>query len=264
MARRDRVQISLFPFMSILACTIGALMFLLVTLAMSRVEASGALAAQRELPEPASPAAAQARAQVAQLESELELLLKAKERLAELDRQLEARGLDASGSLIGIRDRLDRIGQSEALTQELARLQAESEQIERARGEVETSISVLETRRKTLPILIDPTSLSRPQSAYFVECDRGGATAYRVRDDFEYFVPQADLSTSGEFGRYLRRIRALPGALMVLLVREDGIATSNKVEGLARNAGIRVARLPLPGKGSLDFRLLRAAEGEGG
>ena len=48
-----------------------------------------------------------------------------------------------------------------------------------------------------------------------------------------------------------------------LLVREDGIATSAQVEELARASGIRVARLPMPGHGELDFRLLRRAEGGG-
>ncbi len=96
-----------------------------------------------------------------------------------------------------------------------------------------------------------------------MECDASGATAYRVRDDFEYFVPRAELSMSGILGRYLRRVRAEPGALLVLLVREDGIETAQRIERLARGAIIRVARLPLPGQGELDFRLLRRAEGEG-
>jgi hypothetical protein len=49
-----------------------------------------------------------------------------------------------------------------------------------------------------------------------------------------------------------------------LLVRRDGIATMNRVQQVAAAAGInRVARLPLPGEGELDWSLLRRAEGGG-
>jgi hypothetical protein len=120
---------------------------------------------------------------------------------------------------------------------------------------------VLESRRETLPILIDPTGLSRHYKAYFVECDAEGATAYSTRDDIQYFVAKQELSTSGDFGRYLRRVRAEPGALLVFLVRPDGISTMEKAASVARDAEINVARLPLPGKGELDWSLLRRAEG---
>jgi hypothetical protein len=111
--------------------------------------------------------------------------------------------------------------------------------------------------------MIDSTGLSRHLEPFFIECDSGGATAYRASDDFRYFVPKEELSTSGDFGRYLRRVRAYPGALLVLLVRRDGIATMNRVQQVATAAGIRVARLPLPGEGELDWSLLRRAEGGG-
>jgi hypothetical protein len=261
MPRRGHVQVSLFPFMSILACTIGALMFLLVTLALSRVEATGVLS--ESLVDSARTAATieDERVEVARLEKKAEELERIRDALAALDRELTEKRLGAGISLVGIRDLLERRTQSTSLADEIAALESERERIRRARGEIETSIDVLESRRETLPILIDPTGLSRRQIPYFVECDAGGATAYRVQDGFEYFVPRGDLSTAGDFGRYLRRIRALPNALLVLLVREDGIATANQVERIAKNAGIRSAQLPLPGKGELDFSLLRKAEG---
>jgi hypothetical protein len=264
MAQRERLQISLFPFMSILACTIGSLTFLLVTMAMTSLGATRLVAEEEDsrataLIERLLPI----EASLAALDDDAEALAEAEAALERLDVALEKRGFGAGTSLDAIAAELAAADRSLRLQQKGARIAAELAALSEERDAVEASIRVLESRRETLPLLIDPTGISRGQTPYFVECDAAGATAYRVRDDFEYFVPRDELSTSGDFGRYLRRVRALPGALLVLLVREDGIETARRIEQLARGAMIRVARLPLPGRGELDFRLLRRAEGEG-
>ncbi len=261
MARRATLQSSLFPFLSVLACTIGALSLLLVALALSSVGATRlAIEGEEAL---ASERAGQydtLEESIEALEREWETLQETESRLAELDALLTEAGLEAGRSLTGIREELDQRDRAGKLQRELARVDARMARLEKERGKVETSIAVVASRRETLPILIDPTGLSRRQKPYFVECDAEGATAYRVKDDFTYFVPYASLSTAGEFGRYLRRVRATPGALLVALVREDGIKTANRIERLSKEAGIRFSKLPLPGGGPLDFRLMRRSE----
>lgn len=265
MSAREQIKISLFPFMSILACTIGALTFLLVTMAMTSVGATR-LASEEEdrRAEDLARRMPEIEANLARLERNWQELGEAETLFAELDAELDRRGLNAGGSLAGIQARLEEIENSQSSQEELRRLKRGLARTIAEHGKVETSIQVLESRRETLPILIDPTGLSRNQIPYFVECDGGGATAYRVSDDLEYFVPLESVSMSGDFGRYLRRVQALPGALLVLLVREEGVETSRRVESLARAANIRVARLPMPGDGDIDFRLLRRAEGTTG
>jgi multidrug efflux pump subunit AcrA (membrane-fusion protein) len=262
MPRRERLSISLFPFMSILACTIGALTFLLVTMAMTSVGANRLVADVEEQRtadfEERRPAL---EAELARLEREWADLNAAEVLLEELDAELDLRGLDSDRSLAGILADLAKADRASRLDAEIERIDRELGALAAERGTIETSIEVLESRRETLPILIDPTGLSRNQTPFFIECDVGGATALRARDDFEYFVPYDEISTNGDFGRYLRRARALPGALLILLVREDGIRTARRVDAMARSASIRVAQLPLPGGGPLDFRLVRRAEG---
>ena len=239
-------------------------MFLLVTLAMSRVEAGSALnRAERAPAEFKLEPAAAFEAQLTALDEAIALRERTAARLKTLDEALSKKGWVPGLSLLGIRDRLEAAQTQTDAADERRALERALRKVDAQRGQIETSIAVLESRRATLPILIDPTGLSRQQKPYFIECDAEGATAYRVQDDFEYFVPRADLAASGDFGRYLRRVRAIPGALVVLLVREDGIRVSDQVESLAVRAGIRVARLPLPGGGPLDFALLRQAEGSG-
>lgn len=264
MPRREQLKISLFPFMSILACTIGALTFLLVTMAMTSVGATRLVSDEesRRAEELAKRLPAIEK-NLSHLERDWDALVEAEALYERLDAALEKRGMQADRSLAGIQASLEAAARAHKARDELRRLKLALKRTTEDRDQIEASIDVLESRRETLPILIDPTGLSRDQKPYFVECDGGGATAYRVIDDLEYFVPLEDLSTSGDFGRYLRRVRALPGALLVLLVREDGIESSRRVESLARAANIRVARLPMPGGGEIDFRLLRRAEGTG-
>lgn len=243
--------------MSVLACTIGALMVLLVAMSLAAVgvsdAATRAYASTREMTD----------AERQAVEADRKRLSQAEALWAEVDAALEAHGLDAGLSSSSIEQQLDQVRERFVLAKILDEAQTSERELDHERETIETTISVLQNRRETLPILIDSTGLARHLEPYFVECDAGGVTAYRAKDDFRYFVPRDELSTSGDFGRYLRRVRVSPGALLVLLVRPDGIATTEQASRIALAAGIRVATLPLPGKGKLDWSLLRRAEGEG-
>ena len=255
MPKRGEPRVSLFPFMSVLACTIGALVLLLVAMSISAVGATGEAARVDVETKVATEAD---RAALAEGEREL---ARAEALWERVDALLETRGLVPGISRSSIETGIERAERRQALSKKLDELEDRKRVNEFEKEEIETTIAVLESRRDTLPILIDSTGLSRHLEPFFIECDAEGVTAYRARDDFQYFVAKADLSTSGEFGRYLRRVRAIPGALLVLLVRPDGLATAERTFRIARGAEIRVSRLPLPGKGALDWSLLRKAEG---
>jgi len=243
--------------MSVLACTIGTLIVLLATMSLSAVGAS--VASEDAFAE------SQASREVERLvlEADRADIEEAEALWRSVDEALEARGLAIGLSAPEIVYEIERKKAAASSARTLSKLKRRLARIELEKGEVETSIAVLESRRETLPILIDPTGLSRSWKPFFIECDEGGATAYRASDDFKYFVPLDELSTSGDFGRYLRRVRAVPGALLVLLVRPDGLLTARRTEGIARAGGVRVARLPLPGAGAIDWNLIRKAEGSG-
>lgn len=267
MPRGDGVRLSLFPFMSVLACTIGVLTLLLLSLSVTSVgssrlvqQESGASGKEEAPEEETARGGEEAAAELARLEQERERLRQVAARWAKLDRQLEARGLPAGRDLETIRRAVERRETRSERSGELERIEARLAAIQSEREGIEASIEALESRRETLPILIDPTGLSRDQKPYFMEADGGGLTAYRATDDLEYFIPLEAVGSHGDFARYLRRVRATPGALLVLLVRPGGVEAMERAHALARAAGIRVARMPLPGEGELDWRLLREAE----
>jgi hypothetical protein len=254
---RDEVRVSLFPFMSVLACTIGALMLLLASLSLSAVTPRDAAppAAQDPSPRPAPAEDANA--------AERESVARVESLFARVDRALASRGDARSISLGDLESELASARQGRKLGSDLAALAAAEQALEKERDVVETSIAVLESRRETLPILIDPTGLSRHLEPWFVECHAGGATAYRASDGFSVVMPREELSASLDYGRYLRRLSVTPGALLVLLIRPDGLRTAAIAHDVAVATGVRVATLPLPGNGELDWSLLQRAEGGG-
>jgi hypothetical protein len=256
--------------MSVLACTIGALTLLLASLSISAVaprdrepavrvgsatSESGTSRSSSRGPRPPSanrPSHAPS--------NELESIESLEALWAEVDRVLAARGDTAGVTLQALESQVASRRQGRQLEADLERLKAEARKVESERESVEASIAVLESRRETLPILIDPTGLSRHLEPWFVETDARGVTAYRASDGYGHFVSGDELGPEGDFGRYLRRLRAIPGALLVLLVRPDGLRTAESAARIADAAGVRVARLPLPGRGPLDWALLRRAE----
>lgn len=268
---RDEVRVSLFPFMSVLACTIGALILLLASLSLSAVaprdpeagtdavaaSKDGAVAAKSD-PARAAPAAGGRRG-----DGERRELAAIAALLERVDRARPAGEAGRPPTLAELEAGLAARGESRRLEADLAAIEADRARLARERETVEASVAVLESRRETLPILIDPTGLSRHLDPWFVECDAGGATAYRASEGTGIFLPREELSASLDYGRYLRRLRAMPGALLVLLIRPDGLATAALAERVARTLGVRVATLPLPGKGELDWSLLRRAEAGG-
>ncbi|MBK7947644.1 MAG: hypothetical protein IPK00_02615 [Deltaproteobacteria bacterium] len=261
---RDEVRVSLFPFMSVLACTIGALILLLASLSLSAVAPRDA--APRNPPpsgDGAAKSAGPSRVAPRAGKPEQAALSTVESLLARVDRALAAESEDGPLPLAALEERLAASGRSRRLAADLAALEAARAKLEKERETVETSVEVLESRRETLPILIDPTGLSRHLNPWFVECDAGGATAHRASDGTRVFLPRDELSASLDYGRYLRRLRAMPGVLLVLLIRPDGLQTAGIAARVAEAAGVRVATLPLPGTGELDWSLLRRAETNG-
>lgn len=254
MARREGLPSALFPFMSVLACTIGALVVLLALMALAAVDTTDSAQAEEEGHRSAL-AAERSRFEAERLEVEVALA-----RWKEVDEALSVLGLEAGADLETIVDALRTAARAQAIEEALVEAAAEATQLAEERGEIEASLAVLESRRETLPILIDPTGLSARWQPFFIECEEEGVTALRASDDLRYFVPKSGIEMTGDLERYLRRVRSEPAALLVLLIRPEGLETARAMVALARKAGIRVARLPVPAGGDLDWHLVRRAE----
>jgi hypothetical protein len=72
-------------------------------------------------------------------------------------------------------------------------------------------------------------------------------------------VPAEEIAISNDLRKYMRRVRAIHNAIVIFLIRPDGVLTYNDAAAIANRHKVRNAKLPLPGEGDLDFTRLNAA-----
>jgi hypothetical protein len=66
-------------------------------------------------------------------------------------------------------------------------------------------------------------------------------------------IPREEIALDDDYGRYLRRVRVIRDAIVIFLIRPDGVDTYAIASQVAENHQVRHAKLPLPGEGELDF-----------
>ena len=252
--QRDSLTVSLFPFLSVLACVIGTLTLLLAALAIGQLGA-GPLENAR--------LAARFRHLQAFLEKGRDRIEGIRAALSEEEK--------AQRKLGAARDTLDSLGVAPGLTaeqvRELASARAEAATLELRREELEQEIAKIATnidlaeselgrRRVALgppPIRIERGGLGRDLTAYFVECKKEFVVLHRASDGWTFPVPVSELGGDSQFKVFLRRIRAMQGGIVIFLVRPDGVATHRQAARAAQALNVRQAKLPLPGHGEIQF-----------
>jgi hypothetical protein len=262
--RRDDLQVSLFPFLSVLACVIGTLTLLLAAIALSSM--GGRSLAQVRLAEQYEAARAALAAGIAKLEM-LEAQIRQSEDRAEDDQTLGMRlaglGLSADISLedlIGVVDLRRREAEHKEKKRLLERDQARLATTLKERSEELEKRDAMQMRA---PIIIDPSGLGREQRPYMVECHQDYIELYNTRGEWSLRVPSEEISISGDLRKYMRRIRAIHNAIVIFLIRPDGVLTYQEASEIATRHKVRHAKLPLPGEGELDFSRLNAAREKG-
>jgi len=253
--RSDALAVSLFPFLSVLACVIGTLTLLLAALAIGSVTGPSL-----EAVEMAERFQALQRSLVDDREALEELLeqlseVEARHRIKEtLRARLTGLGL---ASDIDLED-LDRIVR---LTEEQKKLQARRKNLERqdkrqvaSIAKAEATLKGREADRVGSPILIDPSGFGREQRPWLVECTSDHLKLHRPQADWTHRIPENEILADAEFKRFLLRIRAIRNGLVIFLIRPDGVSTYDLAARAADRQGVRHAKLPLPGEGRLDLK----------
>jgi hypothetical protein len=262
MARRRKSDasqtVSLFPFLSILACVIGTLTLMITALALGQM--GGDLMVSAE----------QLQREQQRLEAELALLERKRQALDKVEKtdekvqerlatgQLQLRSLQQQ-----VKDAIAK--RDEPIEIEIPKVDTEAHQkrMEQLRQELELvrekqkQLQQLLAERKKPPeeaqVRILPSGSGVDLDATFVECDGSGIVV--KEDEKPYRIRRADMTTDGRFLALLDKIAKNPKDTMVFLVRENGVGTYYAARNLARSRYARHGKLPVAGKGKIDLSL---------
>lgn len=270
-------EVSLFPFLSILACLIGALVLMIVVLVIAQVGKAEGRSAEdiRRAQE------YQKMKKLIEERKELDVVLK--EKLAELQ-ELQKKVEEKEQQYVKLRKLLSSSKEmqeanmkiSQQLQKQLDDLMTELEGLKIQQDETKKLIASLTAElkkrqvppdKKIPPVVVQPSGggMAADQKVYFVEASGGalkilgawGAEDYRLSAQAEVVV--ADVA----FNHFLLEVAKDPKSLILFLVRDDGAGAYNNGAGRAEtDYKIRTGKLPIPGRGVLDLAMFDKFRGK--
>lgn len=255
--RREGLEVSLFPFLSVLACVIGALTLILASMAVSHVGGS-ALEGVRlgEQIDRAQAALVEASMELDALEERLKTVQAKAADQARLQDRLTGLGLSPEIDLEELESLVDerrRASEAAQLVARRDRLQAKRKALEQRVEGLRADVDARSDARHDLAMRIAPAGVGPAYRPYFAECTEGYVEVHTTRSDFSYRVPKEDVLRGTDFQRFLRRIRVLRNVKLVFLIRPEGVETFQLAATAAQRLDVPYAKLPLPGDGELDF-----------
>lgn len=252
--------VSLFPFMSILACLIGILT-LMISISMKAKEVQDvgatdeekALAAEnRELTKKAKTI----QANIANLEKDLERdkstssqLAKLEERSSLLDKQLAAVA-DPAKSEADLRNA------AALLSKEIAATIKEREDLDKRSKDLAAELAI----RKNPPKKVDSVEL-RPAARgvrmaarlFFVECNATGIILLSGNGAPQTINLDA-INNSPAFSSYLEEVKSTRDSMVLFLIRKTGAEAYNSAVVLAESKyQVLTGKLPMPNDGPIDL-----------
>lgn len=270
-------EVSLFPFLSILACLIGALVLMIVVLVMSQIgKAEGRSAEEIKRAQEYI----QMKKDIAEREK-LDVALKEKIALLdEVKKQLEERQqrfiklrrlLDTSKEIQETNLKLSQQMQKE-LDDLLLELEGLKKQQTESKAEIEKLMAEMKARqvpedKKIPPVVVQPSGggMAEDTKVFFVE-----ATAGRLKvlsawgaDDYPLSATAEVILADVVFNHFLTEVAKNPKSLVLFLIRDDGQGAFNNGAGRADNDyKIRIGKLPIPGRGVLDLNMFEKYRGK--
>ena len=252
MARRrsKEISISLFPFLSILACTIGVLTLVIMSLSLSQIaqgrenedvaRAEEGAALKKKIKQMRDEIAQMGKSQTLavekiELESELDKLQKALAKPAEKPDEKE------------VQDKLAEVEKS------IAARELEKQKLDEKKKTLEDELARFEELKKKPKVLIQPSGGSSKIRPQFVEARKDGIVIHAVSKSIP--VKTADLPKNADYKTLINYVKAgeESGRTIVFLIRQDALGVYVRARDIALAGGAGIAKLPLLGEGPVDL-----------
>lgn len=259
--RRKKLSVSLFPFLSILACVIGTLTLMITALALGQMDTEAVDVGlkldyiDRQIKE-FERFIEQLEAKIAEVETgtddtkkalaeaiaELERLKRIKDSLSQTDKDDEETQVDVPTV------------DEEAHKKRLAEIDEEIKSQEEQKKELAAQVEERENPDEA-EVIIQPGGSGVNLKPTFVECTTADVVIYE--DDPPKRVRLADLKTDQTFLALLDRISADPDSTVIFLVRDDALGAYFSASAVARSRYARNGKLPVIGHGKIDVSLFK-------
>lgn len=267
-------EVSLFPFLSILACLIGALVLIIVVLCVAQTQQSDGRTKEemdqaREYQDLLRKEKEQKEIE-AILTDRLAKLEKLKEESAEKQQRLaKLRVLLATSA--DVKKMNQEIGQN--LLKELDNLLLEitglTDQQKTLNEEIAKLMAEIKSREVPLqkvvpPVVVQPSGSGYAQGTkmYFVEATGGKLTIFwDQKQRTVVSATPAVIIADEALNYFLKEVIKVPQARIIFLMRDDGTTAFNNAAGWAQSTyGYRVdqiGRLLIPGRGEIDLQMFK-------
>lgn len=258
--------VSLFPFMSILACLIGILTLMIsVTMQVKNMdrkegqtEEERALAVENR---DTKLAVKRVQQEFAELD---ERLKKERATVAELEKLKDQQ--------VVLEEKIEDLKKAKDESQSDAELQKISENLRKEIRSLKNERPVLQNRKEELEKLIKarkeapepPKSvqvrpggvgLNKPRHIFFVDCNSTGIVILGRGKDSKR-VSKAAIPNSGEYKAFLEKVKKTRDSMVLYLVRRSGNASYLWAASEAETKfKLRTGKLPIPNDGKLDLSL---------
>ncbi len=184
-------------------------------------------------------------------------------KLDALEAQLEQRGIPKDISNDELSTKISMLIETQSLHEMIV---SREDEIARLHANLKDDHDRLK-RSKVLPddapIALMPRGGGSSLAPYFVECRADGVRIRRKNRTWSEELHLGDLVERGRFRIFLEKVRSVHGATAIFLVRPDAAKSYREAELLANQVYARHGKLPIPGDGPIDLRLVEL-ESDGG
>ena len=270
MARRrknNEEAVSLFPFMSILACLIGILTLMIsVSMRVKQAETVGRTEDEKAL-------ALENRDLKKQADAIAETIRIAEEKLKK-DNSASSELAELKDRKIILKEKLDELskasdpGKSDAALQktiellraEIAALNKERPALQKKKEELEKELAARKKPpEKVESVVVRPggSGVRAASRLFFVECNSTGIVLIDEKGN-ETPVATAAIPNSTAYSSYLEEVKRTRDSMVLFLIRKQGSAAYAWAAGVAESRfEVKTGKLPIPNNGKIDLSLFR-------
>lgn len=269
--KRGEEAVSLFPFLSILACVIGVLTLMITALALGQLEEESHAAEQYERSDEYKRLAGEIEVDEQELERIKQTIADAEQMRIDLGRakeELEKLQAEQLAKAKVETTKTELAEEANRLQEQIAKIEAKLADLEKLIQRINEELLRRKAPPKEAEIVIRENdrkpSANVPDLQYtFVECRSDGVVIY----DGGKRTPVARKQLGNREQPYFQLVERTAeaqdkGACLLFLVRGDAYGTYSDAQRIARSRRCLTSKLPVPGQGDIDVSVFGESAAE--